>query len=155
MLRLSRGLDVVHVPFQGVGPAIVSTIAGQTHILLGGSPSILASQVKEGTLRALVISAAQRSPELPDVPTKNEAGIPEWGGGFWSGVFVPEGTPGKLIALLHRQIAQIMQQPDMGSLRAQNRALRGAPSTPSRIPPRPERSRPCRRAQCGNRVPDR
>jgi tripartite-type tricarboxylate transporter receptor subunit TctC len=113
MLRLSRGLDVVHVPFQGVGPAIVSTIAGQTHILLGGSPSILASQVKEGTLRALVISAAQRSPELPDVPTKDEAGIPEWGGGFWSGVFVPKGTPGKLIALLHRQIAQIMQQPDM------------------------------------------
>jgi tripartite-type tricarboxylate transporter receptor subunit TctC len=112
-LRLSRGLDVVHVPFQGLGPAIASTIAGHTQILFGGSPSILAPQFREGTLRALVISGSQRSPDLADVPTKDEADVTEWGGGFWSGAFVPAGTSKDLIGLLHRQIVRIMQQPDM------------------------------------------
>jgi tripartite-type tricarboxylate transporter receptor subunit TctC len=112
MLRQARGLDVVHVPFQGFAPAIASTMAGQTQILFGIGPAVLAPQVKQGALRALVISGARRSPQLPDVPTKEEAGIPEWGGGFWSGIFVPAGTSDKLIALLHRQIANIMQQPE-------------------------------------------
>jgi tripartite-type tricarboxylate transporter receptor subunit TctC len=113
MLRLARGLDVIHVPFQGLGPAITSTIAGHTTISFGGGPSILAPHVREGTLRALVISASRRSPDLPDVPTKEEAGVPEWGGGFWGGVMVPAATPKHIVALLHQEIARIMRQPDV------------------------------------------
>jgi tripartite-type tricarboxylate transporter receptor subunit TctC len=113
MFRLSRGLDVIHVPFQGFGPAITSTIAGHTSILTGGSSSILAPQIKDGKLRALMISASRRSPDLPDVPTKDEAGVPEWGGGFWSGVMVPAATPKEIVTRLHREITRIMLQPDV------------------------------------------
>jgi tripartite-type tricarboxylate transporter receptor subunit TctC len=113
MLRLARGLDIVHVPFQGFGTAVTSTIAGHTPILFGGGPSILASHVKDGRLRALVISASRRSLDLPDVPTKEEAGVPEWGGGFWGGVLVPAGTPKDIVSLLHGEIVRIMQQPDV------------------------------------------
>jgi tripartite-type tricarboxylate transporter receptor subunit TctC len=110
MFRLARGLDVVHVPFQGFGPAITSTIAGHTSILGGGSTSVIVPQVKDGRLRALMISSSRRFPDLPDVPTKDEAGVPEWGGGFWGGVMVPAGTPKDIVARLHREIVQIMHQ---------------------------------------------
>jgi len=112
-LRLLRGLDVVHVPFQGFGPAITSTIAGHTAILWGGSISIIAPHVKEGTLRTLMTSGPRRSPQLLDVPTKEEAGVPDYGSGFWGGVMVPAGTPKEIVTLLHRQIARVMQQPDV------------------------------------------
>jgi tripartite-type tricarboxylate transporter receptor subunit TctC len=113
MFRLARGLDVVHVPFQGFGPAVTSTIAGHTSILTGGATSIIVPQVNDGRLRALVISSRRRFPGLPDVPTKDEAGVPEWGGGFWGGVMAPAGTPSDIVTSLHRAIVQIMQQPEV------------------------------------------
>jgi len=113
MLRLSRGLEVIHVPFQGIGPAITSTIAGHTAILAGGAPSVIAPHVKEGTLRALAITGSQRSVALPTVPTQEEAGVPDWNAGFWGGVMVPAGTPKDIVGLLHQQIGRIMRQADV------------------------------------------
>jgi tripartite-type tricarboxylate transporter receptor subunit TctC len=113
MFKLARDLDVVHVPFQGFGPAVTSTIAGHTSILAGGATSIIAPQVKDGRLRALMISSTRRFPGLPDVPTKEEAGVPEWGGGFWGGVLVPAGTPSEIVVVLHRKIVRIMERPDV------------------------------------------
>jgi tripartite-type tricarboxylate transporter receptor subunit TctC len=112
LFKVSHGLDVVHVPFPGQGPALTSTVAGHTAIAFGTLP-IISPYAKEGTLRALAISSAKRSPELPDVPTKEEAGVPEYGGGFWSGVLVPAGTPKHIVARLHEEIVRIMQQPDV------------------------------------------
>jgi len=113
LLRLGRGLDVIHVPFQGFGPAITSTVAGHTTILAGGAPSIIAPHVKAGTLRALAVTGNRRSPELPDVPTKEEACAADWDAGFWGGVMVPAGTPRNIIDVLHSQIVQIMNEPDV------------------------------------------
>jgi tripartite-type tricarboxylate transporter receptor subunit TctC len=113
LLRLSRGLDVIHVPFQGFAPAITSTIGGHTAIVLGGSPAVVAPHVKQGKLRALAITGGRRSPELPDVPTQEEAGVPDWDAGFWGGVMVPVGTPTDIVALLHQRIARIMLQPEV------------------------------------------
>jgi tripartite-type tricarboxylate transporter receptor subunit TctC len=101
------------VPFQGFAPAITSTIGGHTAIVLGGAPSVIAPHVKEGTLRALAITGSRRSPELPDVPTQDEAGVPDWNSGFWGGVMVPAGTSKDIVSLLHQQIARIMLQPDV------------------------------------------
>jgi tripartite-type tricarboxylate transporter receptor subunit TctC len=112
-LKVLRGLDVVHVPFQGFGAAITSTIAGHTAILWGGSISIIAPHVKEGTLRTLMTSGPRRSPQLPDTPTKEEAGVPDYGSGFWGGVMVPAGTPREIITFLQTQIARVMQHPDV------------------------------------------
>jgi tripartite-type tricarboxylate transporter receptor subunit TctC len=113
LLRLARGLDVIHVPFQGFGPAITSTVAGHTTILTGGAPSLIAPHVSAGTLRALAVTSNRRSPELPDVPTKEEAGASDWDAGFWGGVLVPAGTPRNIIDVLHSQIVQIMMQPEV------------------------------------------
>ena len=113
LLRVARGLDVIHVPFPGFGPAITSTIAGHTVILSGGGPSVIAPHVKAGTLRAFAVSGNRRSPELPDVPTKMEAGASDWDTGFWGGVLVPAGTPRNIIDVLHSHIVQIMMQPDI------------------------------------------
>ncbi len=74
LFRLSLGLDLVHVPFGGAGPALQSTVAGHTLIAFTGVPGA-AAQVQAGALRALAVTSAQRSPALPDVPTMAQAGV--------------------------------------------------------------------------------
>src|SRR6516225_6768520 len=107
-LRLSQGLDLVHVPFNSGGLAIGSAVAGHTPISFGGLPPA-APLVKEGKLRALAVSGKTRSPALPDVPTLAEAGFPDIKGDAWMGVFVPAGTSRDIIALLNREIVKIVR----------------------------------------------
>jgi tripartite-type tricarboxylate transporter receptor subunit TctC len=103
LFRLSLGLDLVHVPFSGAGPAVASTLGGHTPIAFG-SPASTVSQVKEGKLRGLAVASGRRLLALPDVPTMAEAGFPNMEVEFWVGMFVPAGTPGDVIALLNREI---------------------------------------------------
>ena len=112
LFRLSLHLDLVHVPFNGGGPAIASAAAGHTPISFGSmAPAV--PLVGNGTLRALAVSTKTRSHALPEVPTMTEAGYPEVEGESWFAVVVPSGTPKDIIALLYRNIAQIMQLSDM------------------------------------------
>jgi tripartite-type tricarboxylate transporter receptor subunit TctC len=112
LFRLSLGLNVVHVPFTGAGPAIASTIAGHTPITFS-SPASSIAQAKDGKLRALAVATGKRLSALPDVPTMAEAGFPEVEGNFWVGVFAPAGTPADIVALLHREISKSVALPDM------------------------------------------
>jgi tripartite-type tricarboxylate transporter receptor subunit TctC len=110
--RLSLGLDLVHVPFNGGGPAIAAVVAGHTPIGFNAlTPAV--PQIKEGKLRALAVTSKTRSQILPDVPTMTEAGYPEIAGDSWVGVLVPAETPKEIVALLHREIAGIIALPDM------------------------------------------
>jgi tripartite-type tricarboxylate transporter receptor subunit TctC len=110
--RLSLGLDLVHVPFNGGGPAIAAVVAGHTPIGFNAlTPAV--PQIKEARLRALSVTSKTRSQVLPDVPTMTEAGYPDIAGDSWVGVLVPAGTPKEIIALLHREIARIIAMPDM------------------------------------------
>jgi tripartite-type tricarboxylate transporter receptor subunit TctC len=110
--RLSLGLDLVHVPFNGGGPAIAALVAGHAPIGFNAlTPAV--PQIKEGKLRALAITSKTRSQSLPDVPTMTEAGYPDIAGDTWVGVLVPAGTPKEIITLLHREIAKIIALPDM------------------------------------------
>src|SRR5262245_7303499 len=79
LFRLSQGLDVINVPFQGFAAAVTSTIAGHTSMLVAIPPALVASHIQDGTLRALAIDGNQRSPALPDVPTLQEIGLPSLG----------------------------------------------------------------------------
>jgi tripartite-type tricarboxylate transporter receptor subunit TctC len=111
-LRLSLGLDLVHVPFGGAGPANASVVAGHTPIGFASLASA-APYVKDGTLRALAVTSKTRSQSLPDVPTMAEAGYPNIEGDSWVGVLVPAGTPKEVITTLHREVVKIIALPDM------------------------------------------
>jgi tripartite-type tricarboxylate transporter receptor subunit TctC len=110
--RLSLGLDLVHVPFGGGGPAVAAVVAGLTPIIFG-SPQAAMQHVKEGTVRALAVTKKTRSQIFPDVPTMTEVGYPQIEGDSWVGILVPAGTPADVIAVLHRESAKVLAQPDM------------------------------------------
>jgi tripartite-type tricarboxylate transporter receptor subunit TctC len=110
--RLAAGLDVIHVPFGGAGPAVASIVAGHTPIGVSSLPPCVPF-IKDGTLRALVLSSAKRSQKLPDIPTAAEVGYPVFAGDQWLGVLVPAGTPPEIVDLLHRRIVAITALPDV------------------------------------------
>jgi tripartite-type tricarboxylate transporter receptor subunit TctC len=112
LFRLSVGLNIIHVPFTGAGPAVTSTIAGHTPIAFS-SPASSIAQAKDGKLRALAVATGKRLSALPDVPTMAEAGFPQVEGNFWVGMFAPAGTPPEIIALLNREIGNAVALPEM------------------------------------------
>ena len=112
LFRLSLQLDLVHVPYNGGGPAIASTLAGHTPISFGALPPAV-GHIKEGKLRALAITSKSRSPAVPDVPTMAEAGYPDIAADPWTAVLVPTGTPNGIVTGLHRAIVAIITQPEM------------------------------------------
>jgi len=112
LFRLGLGLDVVRVPFPGAAPIITSTLAGHTPIAFLGLPPA-APHIKEGTLRALAVTSAKRSPVFPNVPTMDESGVRDQQSELIIGVLVPAATPKPIVDLLQRQIARIVALPDV------------------------------------------
>jgi len=112
MLKQAFGLDLVAVSFNGGGPAITSTIGGHTPVLYT-SISTAAGHIKQGTVRALAVTGARRSPALPDVPTLAEAGAPGQESDIILGVLVPAGTPQDVVDRLHREIVRIVALADV------------------------------------------
>ncbi len=110
--RLTLGLDLVPVPYNGAGPAVAAAVGGHTPICFAAlTPA--APQIKEGNVRALAVTSKTRSKILPNVQTMAEAGYPDIEGDSWVGVLVPAGTPKDIIALLNRVIVNALDQPDM------------------------------------------
>ena len=110
--RVANGLDLVHVPYGGSGPAVLAAVAGDTPIAFAAL-SAAVPLVKDGKLRALAVMSESRSQALPDLPTIGQAGYPGLEGDGWVGVLVPAGTPADVIALIHREIVAIIALPDM------------------------------------------
>jgi tripartite-type tricarboxylate transporter receptor subunit TctC len=110
--RVANGLDLVHVPYGGSGPAVLAAVAGDTPIAFAAL-SAAVPLVKDGKLRALAVMSESRSRALPELPTIAQAGYPGLEGDGWVGVLIPAGTPADVIALLHREIVAIIALPDM------------------------------------------
>jgi len=105
--RVTLGLDMVHVPYGGSGPAAVSAVAGHTPIAFAAL-SAAAPQALDGKLRVLAVMSNHRAEGLPGAPTIAEAGYPGMDGDGWIGMFVPAGTPKDIVALLHGEVAGIV-----------------------------------------------
>ena len=96
----SVGLEVVHVPYPGAGPAVAAALANHVPAVFSSMPPV-APHITQGTLRALAVTGKERSPTLPDIPTMSEAGFPEVEGATWTAVVVPAGTPQGAPAFFH------------------------------------------------------
>jgi tripartite-type tricarboxylate transporter receptor subunit TctC len=112
LFRVSLGLDLIHVPFNGAAPAVLSTIGGHSPIMFSALPSA-AANIKDGKLRALAVTSAKRYPEFPDVPTLAEAGVPDQVTEFIACILAPAGTPKPIIDTLYREIARMIVLPDV------------------------------------------
>ncbi len=112
LFRLTLGLDLVHVPFNGGGPAVASALGGHTPVSFGSmAPAV--PLVKDGKLRALAITGKTRSQALPEVPTMAEAGFPEIDGESWFALFAPAGTPKDIIKRLYQETVKAVALPEM------------------------------------------
>ena len=111
-LKLSLGLDLVHVPYNGAGPAIAAVVAGHVPMSISSTPPATA-HIADGRLRAIAVTGRTRSLSLPDVPTMAEAGYPDTQGEQWVGVLAPAGTSKDIIAVLNREIAKALASPDI------------------------------------------
>jgi len=111
-LRVALGLDLVHVPFAGSGPATASIVAGHTPIGFVGLTA--AGQfAREGKLRLLAVMSRKPSSALPDVPTIVAAGYPGLEGDGWVGALVPAGTPKEIVDQLNGEIVRIVSAPEL------------------------------------------
>jgi tripartite-type tricarboxylate transporter receptor subunit TctC len=106
------GLDMVHVPYKGGGPALVDLVAGHVRIYFGNLSEVI-PHVKGGRLRALAASGDKRAPQLGDVPTVAESGYPGFRTITWNGLMAPTGTPKDIIGKLAREVALAVKQPDV------------------------------------------
>jgi tripartite-type tricarboxylate transporter receptor subunit TctC len=107
MLRQRFDIDLQHVPFQGGGPAVVSTVGGHTPMVIS-TISSAAAAIAQGAIRPLAVTSARRSATLPDVPTLTEQGIPDQESDVILGVLVPAATPADIVARLNRTIVAIL-----------------------------------------------
>ena len=107
LFKLQTGVDIVHVPFKGGGPAMMDVIAGNTQIAIGSLVQML-PQIKGGRLKALGVGSANRIPALPDLPTLSESGVPGYEVTNWWGIVAPAGTPTPVVERLHRELAAIV-----------------------------------------------
>jgi len=107
----SAGLNILHVPYKGSGPAITDLLGGQVDMMFDSITSA-GPHIKAGKLRALGVTSARRSAALPDVPTIAEAGVPGYEVSPWFAVFAPAGTPAPIVARLQAALVDAMRQPD-------------------------------------------
>ncbi len=112
LFQHSLHLDLVHVPFNGGGPAVQATVGGHTPISFGALAPAL-PLIKSGALRALAVTGKTRAPSLPDVPTMAEAGFPNVVGVTWTAVAAPAGTPKEIVTKLHDLIVTGLKQPEV------------------------------------------
>ena len=105
------GAPLKHVPYRGSNGAATDLVAGVIESSFAGVPNAL-SQVPQGRLKALAVTTAKRIPQLPDVPTLQEAGVPGYEASVWLALLAPAGTPKDIVARLNAEIAKVMNAPD-------------------------------------------
>ena len=128
LFKSMAGVNMVHVPYKGSGPSMMSVVSGETSVTFD-SVFLLTPQVKAGKLRALAATGSRRTPLAPNLPTASESGLPGFEVGGWVGFLAPAGTPREIIQKWSQEIARILQLPDFRE-RQINQGLEPVGSTP-------------------------
>jgi tripartite-type tricarboxylate transporter receptor subunit TctC len=128
LFRVMAGLDMQHVPYKGIAPALNGVIAGQVSAIII-NPLSAKSQIEAGNVRGLGISSATRSSIMPDIPAIAEA-VPGYEAIQWYGLFAPAGTPAPIVAKLHKEIAAALKSSEMQK-RMQADAAEAVGNTPA------------------------
>jgi tripartite-type tricarboxylate transporter receptor subunit TctC len=112
LFKATYGVDIIHVPFTGGGPAMNSTIGGHTPIAFTALPPAM-TNIREGKLRGLAVLSTKRSPALPDVPTNVEAGVAGLESDTLTGIVAPAGTPKEIIDRWREDIVKLVAMPEV------------------------------------------
>lgn len=112
MFKSATGIDLLHVPYKGSGPAVTAALGGQVQILFE-NVSAAVQHVQAGRLRALAITSKERHPLLPNVPTLNESGLPGFEIEGWFAMFAPSATPAPILNRLSEEFVKALRAPDV------------------------------------------
>jgi tripartite-type tricarboxylate transporter receptor subunit TctC len=112
LFKYMAGVNMLHVPYKGLGPAITDLLGGQIQVVFA-DVGLVTSYLKAGKLRGLAITSATRSTLLPELPTVTEAGVPGYAANTWYGVFAPAGTPSVIVNRLSEETRKVLAQPDV------------------------------------------
>ena len=131
MFNYMAGVDILHVPYKGTGPAISDVVGGRVAILYAGVATLRPFAVS-GKMRMLAVTSARRSASMPDVPTIAESGVPGYETNTWNSLVAPRGTPPVVIERLNAAIVAIFEQPDFRD-RLIQQGIDAEPGPPARL----------------------
>ena len=112
LFKLKAGIDIVHIPYKGAGPALIDLLAGQVNMMIDNLPSPMGF-IRSGRLRPLAVTGKQRAPELPDVPTMEDAGLPDFQVTAWFGLFAAAKTPPAANDNIYRAAKIVLASPEI------------------------------------------
>src|SRR5207237_2989068 len=112
LLKTEAKLDMVHVPYRGVGPAITDMLGGHIQLLIGDVP-FMVPHVQSGKLKALAVTSGTRASAMADVPTTGEMGYPKVNSDNWYGLVAPAGTPPDVLDRLRKATVAVLQSPEL------------------------------------------
>jgi tripartite-type tricarboxylate transporter receptor subunit TctC len=112
MLASKTGMKMNHIPYKGSGQATTDLLAGVVAMAIPGTAGMV-GHIKAGKLRALAVTGAARSPQLPDVPTVMESGVPDYEAYVWMGLLAPKGTPPAIIDRLQREVTAVLAEDEV------------------------------------------
>jgi tripartite-type tricarboxylate transporter receptor subunit TctC len=112
LFKLEAGVNMLHVPFKGGGPAMIDVMGGHTKLLFSSLVQTT-PHIRSGKLKALGIGGTKRNAVLPDVPTIADAGVPTYESVNWWGLVAPAGTPAPIIERLHKAVQEVQTSPDV------------------------------------------
>lgn len=131
VFRLMTGADLTHVPYKGSAPAIQDVMGGQVPMSFE-TVTVALPQIKAGKVKAVAVTSAKRSAQLPDVPTLAESGVPGFDVSSWQALYLPAGTPPAIVAKLNAEVQKIVAQPEVKA-KMESLGLEYAPNSPAQF----------------------
>jgi len=110
LLKLLAGVDLLHVPYKGAGPAMIDVMAGHVDMMLGAAGL---AEARAGRVKVLGVTGAKRSPQAPELPTLLEAGVKGYEATIWFGLLAPAGTPQPIVGRLSQEVGKALQSKSM------------------------------------------